>query len=96
MNHGPSKTYVPVVDASMGGRSTGQPTTRYDEPQHWLTSTSTYPPHPDHFVDAQTALSNMRHRLKERGVKFTQDGNTLTYTDSNGVTITLTYSEGRP
>lgn len=93
---GASTTYVPVVDASMGGRSTGSPTTRYDEPQHWLTITHTNPPHPDHFVDTETAMKNMIQRLKQRGVAFERDGNTLTYTDGNGVINQLSYSEERP
>lgn len=90
---GASRTYVPIVDASMGGRSTGSPTTRYDEPQHWLTISHTNPPHPDHFVDAQTAMKNMVQRLKDRGINFEHDGNTITYTDSNGIATTLTYTE---
>lgn len=93
---GESRTYAPQLDKSMGGRSVGSEVTRYDDPQHYLTIRKPgewKSVHADHFVDAQTALTNRVARLKTQGLPHKVDGLTITYTDNDGTMTVLSYQE---
>ena len=66
----------------------------YPEPQHTVTMTRvTVDTHQDHHVTAAEAIQERIERFKENKTPYARAGLTLTYTDSAGATVTLTYQE---
>lgn len=82
---------VPIPGWSMSGR--GQEyVVPYADAQHILRMrTVSVSDHEDHYLSADEALEARVRRLKEQGVKYTLDGNRLTYTGYNGNVVILEY-----
>jgi len=81
--------------ATVGGRGQ-QAVTPHPGALHTVTMTSIVTTtHADHYLSAEEALMARARRLKESGTPHERDGMTLTFADSSGASITLTYEEGQ-
>lgn len=92
MNNQPGTLYDTGV-GTIGGRGQ-QATIPYPTPQHTVTIRRvTEDTHNDYHVTADTAIRQRIERFRENAQPYTRDGMALTYTDTTGTTITLTYQE---
>ena len=82
---------VPVPGWSMGGRGQERVEACPDALHILRMRTVTVSEHADHYLTADEALTARVRRLKEQGIPYGVDGNTVTYAGHNGEQVTLEY-----